>query len=239
MKMLSKLKCTPFCYTQELIDALVEVHKAAENIKSTKEGDAYRRLRSALYDVDNNFPGHEKEFAVARKHVEDKCEELTNTEKEASAIYKTKVDNVCNILSRMLGNKFVVQDNNWISGLVLVKEIKLGGYFNTSVLAQGDYLDFTPSAPMDDKPHGVAVWNSCDGISSVAAHVYQYVQSGKMPVAAEGTVIQMLYIVDPDDAIAWLDERKKIMDKNHTTQINMLHVVKHLYSPEEWKHDTI
>jgi hypothetical protein len=92
---------------------------------------------------------------------------------------------------------------------------------------------------MDDKPHGVAVWNSCDGISSVAAHVYQQVQSGKMPVAAEGTVIQMLYIVDPDDAIAWLDERKKIMDKNHTTQVNMLHVVKHLYSPEEWKHDTI
>lgn len=237
--MLSKLKCTPFCYTQELIDALVEVHKAAENIKSTKEGDAYRRLRSALYDVDNNFPGHEKELAVARKHVEDKCEELTKTEKEASAIYKDKVDNVCNILSRMLGNKFVVQDNNWISGLVLVKEIKLGGYFNTSVLAQGDYLDFTPSAPMDDKPHGVAVWNSCDGISSVAAHVYQFVQSGKMPVAAEGTVIQMLYIVDPLDAIAWLNERKKIMDKNHTTQINMLHVVKHLYSPEEWKHDTI
>ncbi len=164
---------------------------------------------------------------------------MTNTEKEASAIYKDKVDNVCNILSRMLGNKFVVQDNNWISGLVLVKEIKLGGYFNTSVLAQGDYLDFTPSAPMDDKPHGVAVWNSCDGISSVAAHVYQYVQSGKMPVAAEGTVIQMLYIVDPLDAIAWLNERKKIMDKNHTTQVNMLHVVKHLYSPEEWKHDTI
>ena len=237
--MLSKLKCTPFCYTQELIDALVEVHKAAENIKSTKEGDAYRRLRSALYDVDNNFPGHEKEFAVARKHVEDKCEEFTNTEKEASAIYKDKVDNVCNILSRMLGNKFVVKDNNWISGLVLVKKITLGGYFNTSVLAQGDYLDFTPSAPMDDKPHGVAVWNSCDGISSVAAHVYQYVQSGKMPVAAEGTVIQMLYIVDPLDAIAWLNERKKIMDKNHTTQLNMLHVVKHLYSPEEWKHDTI
>lgn len=237
--MLSKLKCTPFCYTQELIDALVEVHKAAENIKSTKEGDAYRKLRSALYDVDNNFPGHEKELAAARKHVEDKCEELTKTEKEASAIYKDKVDNVCNILSRLLGNKFVVQDNNWISGLVLVKKIMLGGYFNTSVLAQGDYLDFTPSAPMDDKPHGVAVWNSCDGISSVAAHVYQYVQSGKMPVAAEGTVIQMLYIVDPLDAIAWLNERKKIMDKNHTTQVNMLHVVKHLYSPEEWKHDTI
>lgn len=231
--MLSKLKCTPFCYTQELIDALVEVHKAAENIKSTKEGDAYRRLRSALYDVDNNFPGHEKELAVARKHVEDKCE------KEASAIYKTKVDNVCNILSIMLGNKFVVQDNNWISGLVLVKKITLGGYFNTSVLAQGDYLDFTPTAPMDDKPHGVAVWNSCDGISSVAAHVYQQVQSGKIPISAEGTVIQMLYIVDPDDAIAWLNERKKIMDKNHTTQVNMLHVVKYLYSPEEGKNDTI
>lgn len=46
-------------------------------------------------------------------------------------------------------------------------------------------------------------------------------------------------IVDPLDAIAWLNERKKIMDKNHTTQVNMLHVVKHLYSPEEWKHDTI
>lgn len=237
--MLSKLKCTPFCYTQELIDALVDVHKAAENIKSTKEGDAYRRLRSALYDVDNNFPGHEKELSAARKHVEDKCKELTKTEKEASAIYKAKVENVCNILNRMLGNKFVVQDTNWISGLVLVKEITLGGYFNTSVLAQGDYLDFTPAAPMDDKPHGVAVWNRCDGISSVAAQVYQQVQSGKIPVSAEGTVIEMLYIVDPDDAIAWLDERKKIMDKNHTTQVNMLHVVKHLYSPEEGKNDTI
>ena len=237
--MLSKLKCTPFCYTLELIDALVEVHKAAENIKSTEEGDAYRRLRSALYDVDNKCPGHEKELSAARKHVEEMCEELTKTETEASVIYKANVDNVCNILARMLGNKFVVQDNNWIQGLVLVKDVKLGGYFNTSVLAQGDYLDFTPTAPMDEKPHGVAIWNRCDGISGVASHVYQQVQSGKMPVAAEGTVIQMMYIVDPDDALAWLDERKKIIDKNHTTQVNMLHVVKHLYSSEEGKNDTV
>ncbi len=224
--MLNKLKCTPFCYTQELIDALVEVNTAAENMKETDEAKTYRQIRSALIDIDTKLPGHEKELDTAREYVETMFNKFCKTESDAYATYKEKVANVCKILQKMLNGKFVVFDNSWIDHVVRVKNVAPGGYFDNEILAYGDKLEMNLLAYKQDAPYGVSVWNQSNSISTVASHVAQQVNEGKPPVAAEGTVIQMLYIVDPDDAIAYLNERKKIMDDNHKYLIDTLNAAK-------------
>lgn len=222
----NKLKCTPFCYTQELIDALVEVNTAAENMKETEEAKKYRQIRSALMDIDTKLPGHKKELDTARDYVDTMCDQFCKTESDAYATYKEKVANVCKILQKMLNGKFVVFDNSWIDHVVRVKKVATGGYFDNEILAYGDKLEMNLLAYKQDAPYGVSVWNQSNSISTVASHVAQQVNEGKTPVAAEGTVIQMFYIVDPDDAIAYLNERKKIMDDNHKYLIDTLNAAK-------------
>lgn len=224
--MLNKLKCTPFCYTQELIDALVEVNTAAENMKETDEARKYRQIRSAFMDIDTKLPGHKKELNTARDYVDTMCDQFCKTESDAHATYKEKVANVCKILQKMLNGKFVVSDNSWIDHVVRVKNVATGGYFDNEILAYGDKLQLNLLAYQQNDSYGVSVWNRSNSISTVANHVTQQVNEGKTPVAAEGTVIQMFYIVDPDDAIAFLNERKKIMDDNHKYLIDTLNAGK-------------
>lgn len=224
--MLNKLKCTPFCYTQELIDALVEVNAAATSSRETEEARKYRQIRSAFMDIDTKLPGHKKELDTAREYVETMCNQFCKTECDAHATYKEKVANVCKILQKMLNGKFVVSDNSWIDHVVRVKNVAPGGYFDNELLVYGDKLEFNLLAYKQDAPYGIPVWNRSNSISAVASHVVQQVNEGKTPVAAEGTVIQMIYIVDPDDAIAFLNERKKIMDDNHKYLIDTLNAGK-------------
>ena len=222
----NKLKCTPFCYTQELIDALVEVNTAAENMKETEEAKKYRQIRSAFMDIDTKLPGPKKELDAAREYVDTMFDKFCKKESDAHAIYKEKVADVCKILQKMLNGKFVVFDNSWINHIVRVKNVATGGYFDNEILAYGDKLELNLLAPKQDAPYGVSVWNNSNSISTVASHVAQQVNEGKPPVAAEGTVIQMFYIVDPEDAIAWLNERKKTMDDIHNYLIDTLNSAK-------------
>jgi hypothetical protein len=119
-----------------------------------------------------------------------------------------------------------VFDNSWVNHIVHVKTVACGGYFDNEILAYGDKLELNLLAPKQDAPYGVSVWNNSNSISTVASHVAQQVNEGKTPVAAEGTVIQMFYIVDPEDAIAWLNERKKTMDDIHNYLIDTLNAAK-------------
>ena len=112
--------------------------------------------------------------------------------------------------------------NKWVRGLVLVNDVKLGGFYNTAVIASGDYIDLNLVSDEKPKTYGVGVWpNESNGISTVANLVEQQVNSGKIPMSADGTQIQMLYIVEPDDALEWLKERKTLIDNNRNGLVNL------------------
>lgn len=213
--MLNNIKCTPFCYTKELIDALIDVNQTAKAKVQSDEAKMYRNLKYSIDNLEKNFPGNEESFANAKKHIDEKCEEFSKNETEAANNYDSKVQHVCDVVCKLLRGKFVTGDNKWVRGLVLVKEVKLGGFYNTAVMASGDYIDLNLVSDEKPKTYGFGVWpNENDGISTVANLVEQQVNSGKIPMSADGTQIQMLYIVEPDDALEWLKERKKHIDNN-------------------------
>lgn len=215
--MLNHIKCTPFCYTKELIDALVDVSQTAKKMVQSDEAKMYRNLKYSIYDLEKNFPGNEEYFVNAKKHIDDKCEQFSKDETDAGKNYGSKVQHVCDVLSKMLRGKFVTEGRKFVRGLVLVNDVKLDGFYNTSVMATGDCIDLNLYS--EDKynqyPEGVCVWpNHNGGISSVANLVELQVNSGKIPMSEDGTQLQMIYIVEPDHAIEWLEERKKIIDNN-------------------------
>lgn len=227
--MLNNIKCTPFCYTKELIDALVDVNQTAKKMGSSDEAKMYRNLKYSIYDLEKNFPGNEEFFVNAKKHIDDKCEQFSKEETDAGKNYGSKVHHVCDVLSKMLRGKFVTRDSKFVRGLVLVDNVKLGGFYNTSVMAKGDYIDLTLVS--DDKrtpyPYGVDVWpHENNGISTVANLVEQQVNAGKIPMSADGSRLQMLYIVEPDDGLEWLEEYKKIIDSNRNLIVNLFNTAK-------------
>lgn len=232
--MLNNIKCTPFCYTKELIDALIDVNQTAKKRFQSDEAKMYRNLKYSIDNLEKNFPGNEESFANAKKHIDEKCEEFSKSESEAEKNYESKVQHVCDVLYKMLRSKFVVGDSKFVRGLVLVNDVKLGGFYNTSVMASGDYIDLNPVS--EDKPNqdGVGVWpHEHDGISTVANLVEQQVNSGKIPMSADGTQLQMLYIVEPDDALEWLEERKKIIDNNRNGLVNLFNTAKRVFGDKE------
>lgn len=225
--MLNNIKCTPFCYTKELIDALIDVNQTAKAKVQSDEAKMYRNLKYSIDNLEKNFPGNEESFANAKKHIDEKCEEFNKNETEAANNYDSKVQHVCDVVCKMLRGKFVTGDNKWVRGLVLVKEVKLGGFYNTAVMASGDYIDLNLVSDEKPKTYGFGVWpNESNGISTVANLVEQQVNSGKIPMSADGTQIQMLYIVEPDDAIEWLEERKKHIDNNCNGLENLFNAAK-------------
>lgn len=224
--MLKPLMTHQLCYTQELIDALVEVNAAGTKMKQSDESKSFYTLRSALYDSIKKFPGHEKELAEAQKHVEEQCDKFCKDETDAFITYKEKVGKVCDILRAMLTGKFIVQGCNWINGMMQVKNIALGGYCENSVVAYGDWLDFTALATNNYAPKDISIWASADSVYSVANHVTQKVNEGNPPVSAEGTIIQMVRVVYPDEAIEWLNERKKFIDDHNDSLISVINAVK-------------
>ena len=103
-------------------------------------------------------------------------------------------------------------------------------------MVTGDYIDLTLVS--DDKrtpyPDGVDVWpNNRSGISTVSNLVEQQVNSGKIPRDADGSQIQMLYIVDPDEAIEWLEEGKKIIDNNRNLLVNLFNTAKRSFGDKD------
>lgn len=232
--MLNNIKCTPFCYTKELIDALIEVNQTAKKMAQSDEAKMYRNLKYSLYDLEKKFPGNEESFANAKKHIDEKCEEFSKSETDARNNYDSKVQHVCDVLYKMLRGKFVTGDSKFVRGLVLVNDVKLGGFYNTSVMASGDYIDLNPVSEDKPKTYGVGVWpNETGGISTVANLVEQQVNSGKIPMSADGTQIQMLYIVEPDDALAWVEERKKIIDNNRNGLVNLFNTAKRVFGDKD------
>lgn len=234
--MLNHIKCTPFCYTKELIDALVDVSQTAKKMVQSDEAKMYRNIKYSIYDLEKRFPGNEELFAVAKKHIDEKCKQFSKDEADAGKNYDSKVQHVCDVLSKMLRGKFVTRDSKFVRGLVLVNDVKLGGFYNTDVMATGDYIDLTLVS--DDKrtpyPDGVDVWpNNRIGISTVANLVEQQVNSGKIPRDADGSQIQMLYIVDPDEAIEWLEEGKKIIDNNRNLLVNLFNTAKRSFGDKD------
>lgn len=228
--MLNNIKCTPFCYTKELIDALIDVNQTAKKMAQSDEAKMYRNLKYSIYDMEKKFPGNEESFANAKKHIDEKCEAFSKQETEAGKNYESKVQHVCDVLYKMLRGKFVTGDSKFVRGLVLVNDVKLDGFYNTSVIASGDYIDLNLVSDEKAKQYGVGVWpNESSGISTVANLVEQQVNSGKIPMSADGTQIQMLYIVEPDDALVWLEERKKLIDNNRNGLVNLFNTAKRVF----------
>ena len=232
--MLSNIKCTPFCYTKELIDALIDVNQTAKKMVQSDEAKMYRNLKYSIENLEKNFPGNEESFANAKTHIDEKCEEFSKSESEAEKNYDSKVQHVCDVVYKMLRGKFVTGDNKFVRGLVLVNDVNLGGFYNTSVMASGDYIDLNPVSEDKPKQYGVCVWpNESNVISTVANLVEQQVNAGKIPMSADGTQIQMLYIVEPDDALKWLEERKKIIDDNRNGLVNLFNTAKRVFGDKE------
>jgi len=232
--MLNNIKCTPFCYTKELIDALVDVNQTAKKMVQSDEAKMYRNLKYSIYDLEKKFPGNEESFANAKTHIDEKCEEFSKQEAEASKNYESKVQHVCDVVYKMLRGKFVTGDNKFVRGLVLVNDVKLGGFYNTAVMATGDYIDLNLVSDEKPKQYGFGVWpNESNGISTVANLVEQQVNSGKIPMSADGTQIQMLYIVEPDDALEWLKERKEIIDNNRNGLKNLFDTAKRAFGDKD------
>lgn len=232
--MLNNLKCTPFCYTKELIDALIDVNQTAKKKVQSDEAKMYRNLKYSIDNLEKNFPGNEESFANAKKHIDEKCEEFSKDETDAANNYDSKVQHVCDVMYKMLRGKFVTGDNKWVRGLVLVNEVKLGGFYNTAVIASGDYIDLNLVSDEKPKTYGVGVWpNESNGLSTVANLVEQQVNSGKIPMSADGTQIQMLYIVEPDDALEWLKERKKHIDNNCNGLKNLFNTAKRAFGDKD------
>jgi hypothetical protein len=232
--MLNNIKCTPFCYTKELIDALVDVNQTAKKMVQSDEAKMYRNLKYSIYDLEKKFPGNEESFANAKTHIDEKCEEFSKQEAEAGKNYESKVQHVCDVVYKMLRGKFVTGDNKFVRGLVLVNDVKLGGFYNTAVMATGDYIDLNLVSDEKPKQYGFGVWpNESNGISTVANLVEQQVNSGKIPMSADGTQIQMLYIVEPDDALEWLKERKEIIDNNRNGLKNLFDTAKRAFGDKD------
>ena len=228
--MLNNIKCTPFCYTKELIDALIDVNQTAKKKVQSDEAKMYRNLKYSIDNLEKTFPGNEESFADAKKHIDKKCEEFSKDETDAANNYASKVQHVCDVVYKMLRGKFVTGDNKWVRGLVLVNDVKLGGFYNTAVIASGDYIDLNLVSDEKPKTYGFGVWpNETNGISTVANLVEQQVNSGKIPMSADGTQIQMLYIVEPDDALVWLEERKKLIDNNRNGLVNLFNTAKRVF----------
>ncbi len=232
--MLNNIKCTPFCYTKELIDALIDVNQTAKKMVQSDEAKMYRNLKYSIYDLEKKFPGNEESFANAKTHIDEKCEEFSKQEAEAGKNYESKVQHVCDVVYKMLRGKFVTGDNKFVRGLVLVNDVKLGGFYNTAVMATGDYIDLNLVSDEKPKQYGFGVWpNESNGISTVANLVEQQVNSGKIPMSADGTQIQMLYIVEPDDALEWLKERKEIIDNNRNGLKNLFDTAKRAFGDKD------
>lgn len=232
--MLNNIKCTPFCYTKELIDALIDVNQTAKKMVQSDEAKMYRNLKYSIDDLEKKFPGNEESFANAKTHIDEKCEEFSKQEAEAGKNYESKVQHVCDVVYKMLRGKFVTGDNKFVRGLVLVNDVKLGGFYNTAVMATGDYIDLNLVSDEKPKQYGFGVWpNEINGISTVAKLVEQQVNSGKIPMSADGTQIQMLYIVEPDDALEWLKERKEIIDNNRNGLKNLFDTAKRAFGDKD------
>ena len=133
----------------------------------------------------------------------------------------------------MLRGKFVTGDSKFVRGLVLVNDVKLGGFYNTAVMASGDYIDLNLVSDEKPKTYGFGVWPNESNISTVANLVEQQVNSGKIPMSADGTQIQMLYIVEPDDALEWLKERKNIIDNNRNGLVNLFNTAKRVFGDKD------
>lgn len=224
--MIKPMMTHQLCYTQELIDALIAVNEAATKMQRTDESKAYYTLRSALYDSIQKFPAHEKELADAKKHVEEQCDKFCKDETTAFITYKENVGKVCDVLKTMLAGKFIVSGCNWINGMMQVKNVSLGGYCENSVVAYGDWLDFTAFGTNNYVPKDIPIWAGADSVHSVASHVAKKVNEGEPPVSAEGTIMQMVRVIYPDDAIVWLNERKKFIDKHHESLISVINAAK-------------
>ncbi len=239
--MLNNIKCTPFCYTKELIDALIDVNQTAKKKVQSDEAKMYRNLKYSIDALEEKFPGNEESFANAKKHIDEKCEEFSKDETDAANNYDSKVQHVCDVLYKMLRGKFVVGDNKFVRGLVLVNDVKLGGFYNTAVMASGDYIDLNLVSDEKPKTYGFGVWpNESSGISTVANLVEQQVTSGKIPMSADGTQIQMLYIVEPDDALEWLKERTTLIDNNRNGLVNLFNTAKRVFGDKaKVENDTV
>lgn len=232
--MLNNIKCTPFCYTKELIDALIDVNQTAKKMVQSDEAKMYCNLKYSIDALEEKFPGNEESFANAKKHINTKCEEFSKNETDARETYNSKVQHVCDVVYKMLRGKFVTGDNKFVRGLVLVNDVKLGGFYNTAVMASGDYIDLNLVSDEKPKTYGFGVWpNESNGISTVANLVEQQVNSGKIPMSADGTQIQMLYIVEPDDALEWLKERKEHIDNKCNGLKNLFNTAKRVFGDKD------
>ena len=52
-------------------------------------------------------------------------------------------------------------------------------------------------------------------------------------MSADGSQLQMLYIVDPDDALEWLEEGKKIIDNNRNLLVNLFNTAKRAFGDKD------
>ncbi len=211
---LANLKSTPLCYTKELIDALIELDKAFKCVNTEPiEAKYFNALKIDLDNAEKVFPIDDAELQAFTKKVNDRCIQIRADETAKRANLESRLETVIDILKNLLVGKLVVPfGSQFHQYIISVNTIRSSQRDKYSIMACGELLNLYPFKDMSNcYLNELAVWYNDYGILSVAQRVSQQVQSGKMPVTDEG----MVCIVDPDDALEWLDMRKMAFETEH------------------------
>ena len=223
---LDNLKSTPLCYTKELIDALIELDQA---FKCVNTGPTELKYINALkIDLDNAakvFPSDDSEISNAElqafiKKVNDLCIQIRADENAKRANLESKLDTVIDILKKLLAGKLVVPyGGHYQAYIISVDTIQSSQRDKYSIMACGEVLNLYPFRDMSTRyPNELPIWRDDYAIWSVANRVSKQVQSGTMPVTDEG----MVCIVDPNDALEWLEMRKTAYETEHRSKIEWI-----------------
>lgn len=228
---LANLKSTPLCYTKELIDALIELDQAFQCVNSEPiESKYFKALKIDLDNAAKVFPSDDAELQAFVKKVNDRCIQIRADENAKRANLDSKLETVIDILKKLLVGKLVVHyGGHYQSHIISVNTIQSSQRDKYSIMACGEVLNLYPFRDMSSHyPNGLAIWHNDYAIWSVANRVSKQVQSGTMPVTDEG----MLCIVDPDDALEWLEMRKMAYETGHCCKTEWIMSHKQVNDPE-------
>ena len=218
---LANLKSTQLCYTKELIDALIELDQAFKCVNTEPiEAKYFKALEIDLDNATKVFPSDDAELQAFTKKVSDRCIQIKADENAKRANLDSKLETVIDILKKRLVGKLIVPyGGQYQSYIISVDTIQFSQNDKYSIMACGEVLNLFPFMDRCIRyPNELAIWHNDYSILSVAQRVSEQVQSGTMPVTDTG----MVCIVDPDDALKWLEMRKMAFETEHLCKTEWL-----------------
>ena len=218
---LANLKSTPLCYTKELVDALIELHQAFKGVNTEPiEVKYFNALKIDLDNAAKVFPSDDAELQAFTKKVNDRCFQIRDDETAKRTNLESKLETVIDILKKLLVGKLIVPcGGQYHSYLISVNTIQPSQKDKYSLMACGEVLNLYPFMDMGmHYPNELAIWYNDYSIMSVSQRVSEQLQGGTMPVTDEG----MICIVDPDDALKWLEMRKMAFETEHLCKTEWL-----------------